>query len=66
MIPERSRSAPADPRLAHHGAVIELFLFRTGGVSIVRSAFMPWLESPMREEKVYAPVWSALLRTSGV
>jgi N-acyl homoserine lactone hydrolase len=44
--------------------VIELFLFRTGGVSIVRSAFMPWLESPMREEKVYAPVWSALLRTS--
>jgi len=43
--------------------VIELILFRTGGVDIVRSAFMPWLESPMRDEKVYAPVWSALLRT---
>jgi N-acyl homoserine lactone hydrolase len=32
-------------------------------VNIVRSAFMPWLESPMRDEKVFAPVWSALLRT---
>jgi N-acyl homoserine lactone hydrolase len=43
--------------------VIELAIFRTGGVNIVRSAFMPWLESPMRDEKVFAPVWSALLRT---
>jgi N-acyl homoserine lactone hydrolase len=43
--------------------MIELNLFRTGAVNIVRSAFMPWLESPMRDEKVVTPVWSALLRT---
>lgn len=43
--------------------MIELFIFRTGGVDIVRSAFMPWLDAPARDEKVYTPVWSALLRT---
>jgi N-acyl homoserine lactone hydrolase len=42
---------------------IELTIFRTGGVRIVRSAFWPWLESPERDELVYCPVWSALLRT---
>lgn len=30
---------------------------------IVRSAFAPWLEGPVRDERVLAPVWSALLRT---
>jgi N-acyl homoserine lactone hydrolase len=43
--------------------VIELSIFRTGAVNIVRSAFMPWLEGPARDEKVFTPVWSALLRT---
>jgi N-acyl homoserine lactone hydrolase len=43
--------------------VIELTLFRTGGVDIARSAFAPWLEGAARDELVYAPVWSALLRT---
>lgn len=42
---------------------IELTVFRTGGVRIVRSAFWPWLASPERDELVYCPVWSALLRT---
>ncbi len=43
--------------------MIELSIFRTGAVNIVRSAFMPWLEGPARDEKVFTPVWSALLRT---
>ena len=43
--------------------MIELTLFRTGAVNIVRSAFMPWVEGPARDEKVWSPVWSALLRT---
>jgi N-acyl homoserine lactone hydrolase len=43
--------------------VIELSIFRTGAVNIVRSAFMPWLEGPARDEKVFTPVWSALVRT---
>jgi N-acyl homoserine lactone hydrolase len=43
--------------------MIELTLFRTGAVEIVRSAFMPWLDGPSRDEKVSSPVWSALLRT---
>lgn len=43
--------------------MIELTVFRTGGVNIARSAFMPWLESPMRDARVFSPVWSALLRT---
>ena len=33
-------------------------------MSIVRSAFAPWLEGAARDERVLAPVWSALLRTS--
>ena len=44
--------------------MIELTLFRTGAVDIARSSFVPWLESPARDEHVVAPVWSALLRTS--
>ncbi len=43
--------------------MIELTLFRTGAVDIARSAFAPWLEGAAREERVVAPVWSALLRT---
>jgi N-acyl homoserine lactone hydrolase len=43
--------------------MVELILFRTGAVDIVRSAFQPWLEGAAREERVVAPVWSALLRT---
>ncbi len=43
--------------------MIELTLFRTGAVDIARSAFSPWLEGAAREERVLAPVWSALLRT---
>ena len=42
---------------------VELTIFRTGGVRIVRSAFWPWLPAPERDELVYSPVWSALLRT---
>ena len=44
--------------------MIELVLFRTGRVDIVRSAFQPWLEGATRDERVVAPVWSALLRTN--
>lgn len=36
---------------------------RTGAVSIVRSAFAPWLEGAARDERVLSPVWSALVRT---
>src|SRR5919201_955247 len=43
--------------------VPELLLFRTGAVDIARSAFAPWLDGASREERVTAPVWSALLRT---
>ena len=43
--------------------MIELLLFRAGAVDIARSAFAPWLEGPARDERVVAPVWSALLRT---
>ena len=43
--------------------MIELTLFRSGAVDIARSAFAPWLEGPARDERVIAPVWSALLRT---
>ncbi|HEV8230359.1 MAG TPA: N-acyl homoserine lactonase family protein, partial [Candidatus Limnocylindria bacterium] len=32
-------------------------------MDIARSAFAPWLAGPAREERVLAPVWSALLRT---
>jgi N-acyl homoserine lactone hydrolase len=42
---------------------VELLLFRTGGVDIVRSAFHPWLAEPERSELAYQPVWSALIRT---
>ena len=42
---------------------IELTILRTGGVRIVRSAVWPWLAVPERDELVYCPVWSALLRT---
>ena len=47
----------------HHDRVIELTLFRAGGVDIVRSAFASWLVGAERDEMAYAPVWSALLRT---
>jgi N-acyl homoserine lactone hydrolase len=43
--------------------VIELVLFRTGAVDIVRGAFAPWLSGPEALERVLAPVWSALIRT---
>jgi N-acyl homoserine lactone hydrolase len=43
--------------------MVELLLFRTGAVDIVRSAFQPWLEGAARDERIVAPVWSALLRT---
>jgi N-acyl homoserine lactone hydrolase len=39
--------------------LIELTIFRTGGVEIGGSAFMPGAA----EDKAFAPVWSALLRT---
>jgi len=39
--------------------VIELTLFRTGGVSIGASAFVPGAA----DDKSFVPVWSALLRT---
>lgn len=42
---------------------LELTLFRTGGVEIVRGAFHPWLAEPERSELAPAPVWSALIRT---
>jgi len=43
--------------------MIELTIFRTGGVRIARSSFWPWLAAPERDELVYCPVWSALMRT---
>lgn len=42
----------------------ELLLFRTGAVDIARSAFQPWLDGAARDERVVAPVWSALIRTN--
>lgn len=42
---------------------LELFLFQTGAVDIVRRAFHPWLAEPERSEMVRQPVWSALIRT---
>ena len=42
---------------------LELVLFRTGGVDIVRSAFHPWLPEPERAAMSYQPVWSALVRS---
>jgi len=42
----------------------ELVLFRTGAVDIARSAFQPWTLGAARDERVVAPVWSALLRTN--
>lgn len=44
--------------------MIELLLFRTGAVDIGRSAFQPWLQGAARDERVVAPVWSALIRTN--
>lgn len=43
--------------------MLELLLFRAGGVEIARSAFHPWLAEPERSEMTYQPVWSALVRT---
>lgn len=42
---------------------LELLLFRTGAVDIVRRAFHPWLAEPERSERARQPVWSALIRT---
>lgn len=42
---------------------LELLLFRTGAVEIVRGAFHPWLAEPERSEMAVRPVWSALVRT---
>ncbi|TMC78187.1 MAG: MBL fold metallo-hydrolase [Chloroflexi bacterium] len=50
------------PRTRHHARrplVIELVIFRTGGVEIGRSSFVPGAS----DAKSFAPVWSALLRT---
>ena len=44
--------------------VIELTLFRAGAVDIARGAFAPWLDEAARAERVVAPVWAALLRTT--
>jgi N-acyl homoserine lactone hydrolase len=44
--------------------VIELVLFRTGAVDISRGTFEPWLDATAAVERVLAPVWSALVRTS--
>jgi len=44
--------------------VIELVLFRTGAVDIMRGAFAPWLSGGDADQRVIAPVWSALIRTS--
>jgi len=43
--------------------VIELLLFRTGAVELPRSSFASWLVGAARDERMVAPVWSALLRT---
>ena len=43
--------------------MIELVLFRTGGVDIMRGAFHPWLSGTESDRRVMAPVWSALIRT---
>ena len=43
--------------------MIELVLFRTGAVDIARGAFAPWLEGSEADQRVVAPVWSALIRT---
>src|SRR2546428_3204351 len=43
--------------------MMEPTLCRTGAVQIARAAFMPWLEGAARDEKVWSPVWSALIRT---
>jgi N-acyl homoserine lactone hydrolase len=43
--------------------MIELAIFRTGGVRLPRAAFFPWLEAPEKDERMEIPVWSALLRT---
>jgi N-acyl homoserine lactone hydrolase len=43
--------------------MIELVIFRTGAVDIARGAFAPWLTNPAANERVLAPVWSALIRT---
>ena len=42
---------------------IELVLFRTGGVDILRKAFASWLGADEGAELAYQPVWSALIRT---
>ena len=43
--------------------MIELVLFRTGAVDIMRGAFHPWVSGTDLDQRVLAPVWSALLRT---
>ncbi len=43
--------------------MLELLLFQTGAVDIVRRAFHPWLPDPERSEMRRQPVWSALIRT---
>ncbi len=43
--------------------MIELVLFRTGAVDLTRGAFAPWLDAGAANERVVAPVWSALIRT---
>src|SRR5205823_9236036 len=53
----RARSRPR--RHARRALVIELTIFRTGGVEIGASAFVPGAT----DEKAFVPVWSALLRT---
>ncbi len=43
--------------------MIELVLLQTGSVDITRGAFAPWLDATAANERVIAPVWSALIRT---
>jgi N-acyl homoserine lactone hydrolase len=43
--------------------VIELILFRTGAVDLMRGTFAPGLSGTEKEQRVVAPVWSALIRT---
>jgi N-acyl homoserine lactone hydrolase len=43
--------------------LIELVLFRTGAVDLVRGMFAPWLTKAEAEQRILAPVWSALIRT---
>ena len=42
--------------------MIDLTIFRTGGVRLPKAAFFPWLSAPEKEQRIEIPVWSALIR----